>query len=98
MYGWCLKIASHSGFPSLPSAWVGPDVVDHVLKCGRTLFANGVRFHILVEHLIGIEFRAVGWQEDQPDLGRVSVDPLSCLPGAVDRMSIQQVSLGLSNA
>jgi hypothetical protein len=79
-----------------------------VRKRGRTPFAtclprhrhrqDGVRFHILAEHLVGIEVRAAGRQEDQPDLGRVFVDPLSCLPGAVDRMSIhdqEALSIGL---
>ena len=59
------------------------------LKCEWTPFCERrFDFHILAKHLIGIKVWAVGRQEDQPDVGRVFVDPLSCLPGAVDLMSI----------
>ena len=87
-YGWGLKVAFYDGRFPLSAAQVRPNVVDHVLKCRRPFSANGVGFHILVEHLIGIEVRAVGGQEDESELGRVFVDPLLCFPGAMDRMSI----------
>ncbi len=89
---WRLKVAFHDGFLSSSTAYVGSDVVGYVLKYEWTPFANCVRSHILAKHLIGIKVWAVGRQEDQPDVGRVFVDPLSCLPGAVDLMSIHDQS------
>ena len=87
-YGRGMKGAFYAGPFSLSAAQVSADVVHHLLKRWRALCANGVGFHILVEHLIGIEVRAVGGQEDEADLGRVFVDPLLRFFGAVDRMSV----------
>lgn len=87
-YGWCLKVAFYDGLFSLSAAQVSADVVHHLLKRGRAFGANGVGFHILVEHLIGIEIRAVGGQEDEADVGGVFVDPRLRFFGAVNRVSI----------
>ena len=65
-----LKMSFYDSPLSLSTAEVRPDVVHHLLKCGRAFCANGVGFHILVEHFI------VGWQDDEADFRSVFVDPL----------------------
>jgi len=48
----------------------------HLAAVCRTGFAQGVGFDILIEQLVGIQFRTVAWHADQTQLLGVRLDEL----------------------
>ena len=61
---------------------IRPDVGEQFRLVGRALTPDGVRLHVVVEELVGVQVRAVAGQVDEPDLCWVGVDPLRHPPGA----------------
>ena len=52
------------------------------------VFSDGVAFHILIEQLIRIKFRALAWQKPQTNLVTMLIDPVLYLFGTMDGMTI----------
>ena len=63
------------------------DIAHHFGLIVRSFTAHGVRFDVLVQHLVGIEFRAVPGQIKQADL-LVLLQPLLRYPGTMRRMPV----------
>ena len=69
------KIVFHHRGPRLGDAEVRANVVHHFMDIYGAHTAERVRFHILVQQFIGIQFWTVGRQKENPDLLTVLGQP-----------------------
>src|SRR5882762_11787709 len=82
------KIVLHDRGPRLRNPEVSTNVVHHLLDVDGTHTAQRVRLHILVQQFIGIQFRTVRRQEENPDLLTVLGQPTSHRSRLVHRVTI----------
>jgi len=82
------KIVLHQLWSSLSDPKVGTNVVHHFLNVYGTDTAQRVRLHILVQQFIRIQFRAVRWQTENPDLRRMFCQPTTHRSRLVYRVTI----------
>src|SRR5438034_11397981 len=82
------KIVLHHRGPGLRNPEVRANVVHDLLDVDGTYTAQRVRLHILVQQFIGIQFRTVRRQEENPDLLTVLCQPTSHRSRLVHRVTI----------
>src|SRR5258708_7391636 len=80
-------VPPHRG-PRLRNPEVSTNVVHHLLDVDGTHTAQRVGLHILVQQFIGIQFRTVRRQEENPDLLTVLCQPTSHRSRLVHRVTI----------
>src|SRR3989338_473744 len=73
---------------ALGAAQVGAHAGHHLALIGGPAPSHGVRLHVLVEPLVGVELRAVGRQVEEPDAPGVLAQPLLERPRAVHRVAV----------
>ena len=88
-----LEVAlDHVGSP-LPTPQVASNGSRHFLLIAWALAPHGVAFHILIQHLIRVEFLAIAGQKEKAQLLAMLLHPLFDLARAMHWMAVDNQSL-----
>src|SRR5450755_1582872 len=84
---------------ALPAAQVSANTCHHLGAIAGAAFAQAVGLDVLVQQLVGVEFRAITRQADQAQARLVGADERFGNDGAMDRVTVDnqiQLATGLA--